>query len=166
MSGMLKHYCGSTYSRACCTSHQLRRSIWFMGMDHDEQCLRVLYGLSLCIMAGLSSLIVVSDVSLCVLVGFCILVLWNAARNDVNDKIMSNAYLERRRRTRFPTFATEAQQWMARYDSLAEFFGYTPVEMVEELQDSNPVMAAVDELKLIKQGKMAIDELASFILLQ
>ncbi|KAI8341408.1 hypothetical protein BC941DRAFT_467460 [Chlamydoabsidia padenii] len=103
---------------------------------------------------------------LCVLVGFCILVLWNAARNDVNDKIMSNTYLERRRRTRFPTFATEAQQWMARYDSLAELFGYTPVEMVEELQDSNPVMAAVDELKLIKQEKMAIDELASFILLQ
>ncbi|KAI8333586.1 hypothetical protein BC941DRAFT_454865 [Chlamydoabsidia padenii] len=35
---------------------------------------------------------------------------------------------------KFPTFATEAQQWMARYESMAEFFGYTPVEMVEELQ--------------------------------
>ncbi|KAI8333372.1 hypothetical protein BC941DRAFT_434533 [Chlamydoabsidia padenii] len=33
-------------------------------------------------------------------------------------------------------------------------------------EDSNPVMAAVDELKLIKQEKMAIGELASFILLQ
>ncbi|KAI8339763.1 hypothetical protein BC941DRAFT_421354 [Chlamydoabsidia padenii] len=83
---------------------------------------------------------------------------------------------------------------MARYESLAEFFGYTHVKMVEELQavgynrlqrtikkhwvalkgkslhqyneDSNPVMAAVDELKLIKQEKMAIGELASFILLQ
>ncbi|KAI8339653.1 hypothetical protein BC941DRAFT_421075 [Chlamydoabsidia padenii] len=90
---------------------------------------------------------------------------------------------------------------MARYDSLAEFFSYTPVEMVEELQavlegqafswctrlqltfknncvalngkfvlqyneDSFPVMATVDELKLIKQEKMAIGELASFILLQ
>ncbi|KAI8344172.1 hypothetical protein BC941DRAFT_407939 [Chlamydoabsidia padenii] len=80
---------------------------------------------------------------------------------------------------------------MARYESLAEFFGYTHVEMVEELQavlegqasswytrlqgtikkdwyneDSNPVMAAVVELKLIKQDKMAIGELASFIFLQ
>ncbi|KAI8333417.1 hypothetical protein BC941DRAFT_434661 [Chlamydoabsidia padenii] len=80
---------------------------------------------------------------------------------------------------------------MARYESLAELFGYTPVQMVEDLQailegrafswyillqrtikkdsvalkgkslhqyneDSNPVMAAVDELKLIKQDKMAI----------
>ncbi|KAI8338358.1 hypothetical protein BC941DRAFT_422660 [Chlamydoabsidia padenii] len=89
---------------------------------------------------------------------------------------------------------------MARYDSLAEFFGYIPMEMVEELQavlegqafswytrlqcttkkdcvalngkflhqyneDSYPVMAAVDELKLIKQEKMAIGELA-FTLLQ
>ncbi|KAI8327785.1 hypothetical protein BC941DRAFT_446292, partial [Chlamydoabsidia padenii] len=79
---------------------------------------------------------------------------------------------------------------MARYDSLAEFFGYTHVEMVEELQaalegqsfswytrgmvtlkskylqqyneDSNPVMAAVDELKLIKLEKMTTGELASF----
>ncbi|KAI8339937.1 hypothetical protein BC941DRAFT_237180 [Chlamydoabsidia padenii] len=64
----------------------------------------------------------------------CILVLCNVARNDVNDKIISNTYLERRQQTRFPTFATEAQQWMARYESLAEFFGYTPVEMVEKLQ--------------------------------
>ncbi|KAI8341905.1 hypothetical protein BC941DRAFT_466804 [Chlamydoabsidia padenii] len=47
---------------------------------------------------------------------------------------MSNTYLERRRRTRFPTFAMEAQQWMARDDSLAEFFGYSPVEMAEGLQ--------------------------------
>ncbi|KAI8331488.1 hypothetical protein BC941DRAFT_438513 [Chlamydoabsidia padenii] len=89
---------------------------------------------------------------------------------------------------------------MARYESLAKFFSYTPVAMVEELQavldgqtfswytrlqcttkkdcvvlngkflhqyneDSYPVMAAVDELKLIKQEKMAIGELA-FILLQ
>ncbi|KAI8344112.1 hypothetical protein BC941DRAFT_407807, partial [Chlamydoabsidia padenii] len=92
-------------------------------------------------------------------------------------------------------------QCITRYESLAEFFGYNPVEIVEELQtvlegqafswytrlqrtikkewvalkgkslhqyneDSNPVMAAVDELKLIKQEKMAIGELASFILLQ
>ncbi|KAI8337538.1 hypothetical protein BC941DRAFT_425540, partial [Chlamydoabsidia padenii] len=89
---------------------------------------------------------------------------------------------------------------MARYNSLTEFFSYTPVEMVKELQavlegqafswytqlqcttkedcvalngkflhqyneDSYPVMAAVDELKLIKQEKMAMGELA-FILLQ
>ncbi|KAI8342481.1 hypothetical protein BC941DRAFT_412922 [Chlamydoabsidia padenii] len=134
-------------------------------------------------------------------VGCCILDLCNVARNDVNDKIISNTYLERRRQSRFRTFATEAQQWMARYESLAEFFDYTPVEMVEKLQavlegqafcwytrlqrtikkdwvarkgkslhqngdDSNPVMTATDELKLIKQEKMTIGELDSFILLQ
>ncbi|KAI8342529.1 hypothetical protein BC941DRAFT_413068 [Chlamydoabsidia padenii] len=33
-------------------------------------------------------------------------------------------------------------------------------------EDSNPVMAAVDDLNLIKREKMAIGELASFILLQ
>ncbi|KAI8333456.1 hypothetical protein BC941DRAFT_118372 [Chlamydoabsidia padenii] len=90
---------------------------------------------------------------------------------------------------------------MERYEPLAEFFGYTPVQMVEDLrailegqafswytrlqrtikkewvalkgkslhqynEDSNPVMAAVNELKLIKQEKMAIGEQASFILLQ
>ncbi|KAI8329082.1 hypothetical protein BC941DRAFT_518987 [Chlamydoabsidia padenii] len=38
---------------------------------------------------------------LCLLVGCCILVLCNVARNDVNDKIISNTYLERRRWTRF-----------------------------------------------------------------
>ncbi|KAI8334766.1 hypothetical protein BC941DRAFT_472690 [Chlamydoabsidia padenii] len=68
---------------------------------------------------------------------------------------------------------------MARYESMAECFGYTPVEMVEvlqvvledqafswytRLQHSNPIMVAVDELKLIKQEEMAIGGLASFIL--
>ncbi|KAI8331219.1 hypothetical protein BC941DRAFT_439338 [Chlamydoabsidia padenii] len=33
-------------------------------------------------------------------------------------------------------------------------------------EDSSPVMATVDDLKLIKREKMAIGELASFILLQ
>ncbi|KAI8335506.1 hypothetical protein BC941DRAFT_71434 [Chlamydoabsidia padenii] len=181
-----------------------------MGMDHDVQCLWEHYCLSSCIMVGLSFLIVVSggvwslfasSTKLWLLVGCCILILCNVATSDVNDKIISNTYLERRRRTRFPTFATEAQQWMARYESLAEFFGHTHLEMVKKLQavlegqtfcwytqlprtikkdwvalkgkslhqngdDSNPVMAAIDKLKLIKQEKMAIGELAFFILLQ
>ncbi|KAI8330844.1 hypothetical protein BC941DRAFT_439724 [Chlamydoabsidia padenii] len=69
----------------------------------------------------------------CLAVRCFILGLFNTARNGLNDKIFSNTYLERRQRTRFPTFATEAQQWMARYESLAGFFGYSPVEMMEEL---------------------------------
>ncbi|KAI8338968.1 hypothetical protein BC941DRAFT_469150 [Chlamydoabsidia padenii] len=68
-------------------------------MDHDIQCLWVLY-----------------------------------VRIDVNDDIFSNIYLEQRRRTRFLTFATEARQCMGRYDPLVGLFGYTPVEMMEELQ--------------------------------
>ncbi|KAI8335765.1 hypothetical protein BC941DRAFT_471742 [Chlamydoabsidia padenii] len=55
-------------------------------------------------------------------------------KNGVNDKIISKTYLERRRQTRFPTFATEGRKWMARYESLAELFGYTSVKMMEELQ--------------------------------
>ncbi|KAI8343542.1 hypothetical protein BC941DRAFT_498557 [Chlamydoabsidia padenii] len=86
-------------------------------------------GLSSCIMVGLFSLIVFSGVSwslfasgtkIWLLVGCGILVLCNVARNDVNDKIFSNTYLERRQWTRFPTFATEAQQWMARQKSICD----------------------------------------------
>ncbi|KAI8336146.1 hypothetical protein BC941DRAFT_514330 [Chlamydoabsidia padenii] len=73
-------------------------------------------------------------VKLWLLIGRCILVLCIVARNNVKDKIISNIYLERGRRTRFPTFATEAQQWMARYESLAELFVYTALEMTNRLE--------------------------------
>ncbi|KAI8340851.1 hypothetical protein BC941DRAFT_511147 [Chlamydoabsidia padenii] len=54
------------------------------------------------------------------------------SQNDVNDMIFFNTNLERRRRTRFTTYATEARQWMARYEPLMELFGYTPVEFMED----------------------------------
>ncbi|SAL97627.1 hypothetical protein [Absidia glauca] len=57
---------------------------------------------------------------------------------SLDGKITSNTFLERRRRTRIPTFAqgtaTESQQWIARYESLSTYLGFTPSERVDELQ--------------------------------
>jgi hypothetical protein len=57
---------------------------------------------------------------------------------SLDGKITSNTFLERRRRTRIPTFAqgtaTESQQRVARYESLSTYLGFTLSERVDELR--------------------------------
>lgn len=117
--------------------------------------------------------------------------------NVVNMEIASrrNVFLERRRRTKIPTFeegtAETAQKWIYRYESLCNYMGFDQQEKIEELcavllghaltwfhsiqepeksnweivktdflhqygEGANPTLAAMDELKRIRQGKSTI----------
>lgn len=122
-----------------------------------------------------------------------------AESRSVVSSVVETKYLERRKRTRIPTFeedsAENAQRWLYRYETLTEYLGFQDKEKVEELcavllghalswynglpksikdnwdsvkqgflhqygGGANPTLAAMDELKKIRQGKLSIGAFA------